>query len=188
MKISIKKLLRDVIVLLDKYPEPYTYAVILDGLSTVREFTFNTVPEIRVVHIADPASEIIADLEHGRSVEEIRGNFIEFFNGIWEQVNKASRKLSKKEAKKFLEKSVELFWSTIAEEDKKAQSQSEGRLYGVFWIPFLIGATALGGIFAYSAGKSTKEYIEEKEEKTSPFVYAGIGAVAVLGLMALTRK
>ena len=103
-------------------------------------------------------------------------------------INAAAQKQPKELRRGFLQESTSEFWSTVAEADKAAQAHSEGRRYGLFWIPFLIGATAVGGIFAYSSAKSTNEYIDEKEKSMSPIVYAGIGAAAVIGLSMMTRR
>lgn len=188
MRVSVRKLLKDVLVLTDRHPEPYTYALLIEAASKVQEFSFETVPELRTVNIVDPASELIAAMEQGEPIAKTRRNFIVFFQAIWNQVNRAAKKLPKSDAKEFLKTSTKLFWDTVTEEDKKAQAHSEGRRYGAFWIPFLIGATALGGIFAYSSGKSTKEYVEAKERETSPIIYASVGAAAVLGLMIVMKR
>lgn len=188
MRVSVKKLLHDTLFLVDKHPEPYTYAVLVEALTAVRESAYEAAPEIRVVHIVDPGAELLGGLERGDLITDVRRRFIILFQSIWNQVNNAAKTLPKNKRKDFLRKTTALFWNTIAEEDKKAQSHSEGRRYGAFWIPFMVGATAIGSIFAYSSGKSTTEYIEEKEKKMSPIVYAGVGAAAVIGLSLLMRK
>lgn len=186
MKLSVKKLLFDVLDLLDEHPEPYTYALVIEATEYVREKTFEAAPEIRTVNITNPGEELISDLKRDESLNKVRKNFIIYFQSVWKLVNRAARKFPKEERKNFLQDMTESFWNKITEEDKKA-SEEKGRRYGVFWIPFLIGATAVGGIFAYSSGKSTKEYIDKEKEKTSPYVYAGIGAAVVLGIMALRK-
>lgn len=186
MKISVKKLLADVLGLLDEHPEPYIYAVVIEATESIREKTFEAVPEIRTVNVTNPGGGLIAALEREESLAEVRKNFIVYFKDVCKLINKAVKKLPKKERASFLQDITKSFWDKITEEDRKA-SEEKGRRYGVFWIPFLIGATAVGGIFAYSSGKSTKEYVENEKEKTSPYVYAGIGAAVVLGVMALRK-
>jgi hypothetical protein len=190
MKVSVNKILADVLNLLDKYPEPYTYSLVIEATEFVREKSFETAPSISVVNITNPGSELIADLERNVPLHDVRKRFIVYFKQVWSVVNKAANTLQKNDKKEFLKSITRDFWEKISDEDKKAaeQAEHEGRRYGAFWIPFFIGATALGSIFAYSSGKSTKEYIEEKENKTSPILYAGVGAIAVLGIVTLVRK
>lgn len=189
MRISLKKIITDIRGLTEKHPEAYVYAVILDASDAVASHAAAADSDLEgKLAKYRAATNVYLERLKTESLEDLNKGFFLHIQKPWSMINAAAQKQPKKDRREFLAGSTAFFWNTVGEEDKKAQAHSEGRRYGVFWIPFLIGATALGGIFAYSSGKSTKEYIEEKEKSMSPIVYAGIGAVAVLGVTMLMRR
>jgi len=189
MRISLKKIVPDIRGLVDKHPEAYVYAVILDASDAVASHAAAADSELegKLVKYREATNVYLERLKN-EPLEDLNKGFFLHIQKPWSMINAAAKKQAKKDRREFLTGSTAFFWNRIGEEDKKAQAHSDGRRYGVFWIPFLIGATALGGVFAYSSGKSTKEYIEEKEKAASPIVYAGIGAIAVLGVSMLMRR
>ncbi len=189
MRISLKKMVTDIRGLTDRHPEAYVYAVILEASDAVASHAAAADSELQgKLTKYKEATNVYLERLKNESLEDLNKGFFLHIQKPWSMINAAAKKQSKKDRREFLDGSTAFFWNRLGEEDKKAQAHSEGRRYGVFWIPFLIGATALGGVFAYSSGKSTKKYIEDKEKSISPIVYAGVGAVAVLGVTMLMRK
>lgn len=188
MRISLKKIVHDIRGLANEFPEPYTYAVILQASDKVAQHAAAANPDLkgRAEAFHTEAEKFVERMQED-PLESWKKAFFLLIQKPWNMINSASKIVLKEDQKDFLNGATELFWNTAGAEDKKAQEEKKLRRYG-FWPVFLLGAAAVGGIFAYSAGKSTKEYIEEKQEKTSPYVYAGIGAIAVLGLAALMKR
>jgi len=189
MRISLKKIIPDIRDLLEKHPEAYVYAVILDASDAVASHAAAADPELagKLTKYKD-ATNVYLNRMKTESPEDLKRGFLLHIQKPWSMINAAAQKQPKKDRREFLTGSTAFFWNRVGEEDKKAQAHAEGRRYGGFWIPFMVGASALGGIFAYSSGKSTREYIEEKEKSVSPIVYAGVGAIAVLGVTMLMRR
>lgn len=189
MRISIKKMILDIRELTKRHPEAYVYAVILEASSAVANHAAAADPSLKEIltKYTDQTNLFLNRLEK-EPLSQLDKGFFLHIQRPWNMINSAAQKQPKNERLGFLNGSTSFFWNAIAEEDKKAEAHKEGRRYGVFWIPFMLGASAIGAIFAYSSGNSTKEYIEEKEKEMSPIVYAGIGAIAVLGLSVLMRR
>ena len=184
MRISLKKIVQDIRELTNQFPEPYAYAVVLKASDELAAYAAREDPSLEEKARAfNEDAHAFADRMLKNPMETWKKGFFLLIQRPWNMVNSAAKKLPKNEARDFLNNSSKFFWDTISEQDQEAK----GRRYG-FWPAFLLGATAIGGIFAYSSGKSTKEYIEKEEKKASPFIYAGIGAAAVLGIAMLTRK
>lgn len=189
MRISLKKIVTDIRGLTVKHPEAYVYSIILSGSDAVAKRAAEADPslEVKLSKYVDQ-TDVLLDALQSDSLDDLDKRFFLHIQKPWNMINAAAQKQPKGSRRKFLQESTSLFWSTLADSDKAAQAHSGGRLYGLFWIPFLVGATAIGGIFAYSSGKSTKEYIEEKEKSMSPILYAGIGAAVVIGLSMMSKR
>ena len=190
MRISLKKITQDIRGLANRHPDPYVYSVILEASDAVAAHALSADPSLREKRgkFSDDTNIYLKRLEN-EDLKDFNKGFFLHIQKPWNMINAAAQKQSGADRKDFLLGSTAFFWNTMGNIDKQAQAHSEGRRYGVFWVPFLVGAAALGGIFAYASGKATKEYIEEKEQQAmSPIVYAGIGAVAVLGISVLMRK
>lgn len=189
MRVSLKKMIQDIRGLTDEYPEAYAYSVVLEASDALASHAAAADPALveKRQKFQESTAKILKRLET-EPLDNVKKSFFLEVQKPWNMVNVAAKKQPKEDRKMFLQRSTEFFWNTMGEIDKKAQTEQEGRRYGAFWIPFLIGATALGGIFAYSSGKSTKEYIDTKEKEMSPVVYAGIGAAAVLGIAIVMRR
>jgi hypothetical protein len=189
MRISLKKIVPDIRGLAEEYPEPYVYSVILEASNAVAAHAVAADPSLREKfgQYQDQTNKYLERIEN-EPIEDVKKGFFFHIQKPWNMINTAAKKQPKEDRREFLRGSTTFFWNAMAEEDKKAKAHSEGRRYGAFWIPFLVGATAFGGIFAYSSGKASKEYIEEKEKTVSPIVYAGIGAAAVLGVTMMMKR
>jgi len=189
MRISLKKIVPDIRELTRQHPDPYVYAVILDASNALVGHALAADPSLleKSGKYKDQTSALLERLKN-EPLKNVDKTFFFHIQKPWNMINAAAQKQPKADRRDFLNGSTALFWNTVAEEDNKAKAHSEGRRYGVFWIPFLVGATAIGGIFAYSSGKSTKEYIEEKEKSASPIIYVGVGAAAVLGVAMMMKR
>lgn len=189
MRISLKKIVHDIRGLIDEFPETYTYSIVLEASGAVVERAVAADQSLAGAagKYTEGTIELLERLQTD-STESLKKGFFLHIQKPWNMINSAASRMPKESASIFLRQATSLFWDRIQEEDEAAKAHIEGRRYGAFWIPFLIGAAAIGSIGVYASGKSTGDYVDKTKEDTTKWTYLGAGAIAALGLVVLMRR